>query len=103
MAELCALVGIEYGISWTIQYLLVAAWIWVAHNYGNKIRKTCQSKFRALGSILLMSVIAALIGGGAVAFYQPTAAKARGVITAAFLISFIPAILDGPAKNDMSA
>jgi hypothetical protein len=91
--------GIEYGFSWAIQYLLVASWIWVAHNYGSEIRKTSRSTLRALGPILVMSFGAALIGGGAIASYQPTSAKAHGVITAAFLISFIPAILQGPGKR----
>jgi hypothetical protein len=91
--------GIEYGFSWALQYLLVASWIWVAHNYGSEIRKTSRSGLRALGAILFMSFAAALIGGGVVASYQPTPAKAHGVITAAFLISFIPAILVGPGKR----
>jgi hypothetical protein len=91
--------GIGYGFSWALQYLLVASWIWVAHNYGSEIRKTSRSGLRALGVILLMSFVAAIVGGGVVAFYQPTPAKAYGVVMAAFLISFIPAILDGPGRR----
>jgi hypothetical protein len=52
-----------------------------------------------MGAILSMSLGAALLGGGVVASYQPTPAKAHGVILAAFLISFVPAVLEGPGKS----
>jgi hypothetical protein len=91
--------GIEYGIGWTIQYLLVATWVYVAHSYGNELRKSSSSRFRALGAILLMSFTAAFVGGGILASYQPNSARAHGVIAATFLVSFIPAILDGPGTG----
>lgn len=84
--------GIEYGISWALQYLLAAAWIFVAHKYGNEIRRT-RTRFKALGTILFMSSIAALVGGGMAAAYQPTPERAHGAIATVFLISFIPAVL----------
>jgi len=92
--------GIEHGIAWAVQYLLVASWIWVAHKYGNEIRRKSRSWLRALGSILTVSLVAAFMGGGMVASYQSTPAKAEGAIIAAFLISFVPAILDGPERVD---
>ena len=79
-----------------------STWVCVAHSYGNEVRKSSSSGFRALGAILLMSFAAASVGGGVLASYQPTRARAHGVIAAVFLVSFISAILDGPGTGNKS-